>query len=69
MSILTVIGIKNSPTCGAGNSPNETGILIEELKLTIKKRGKAILFLNLNTKNVSDCIKRLKKIVKQDTPN
>lgn len=67
VDIIALVGIKSSPTCGAGNSPIETGILIEELKSTLEKKGKTIIYHNLDTKKVSDSVKWLKKIIQQNT--
>lgn len=66
VNIIAFIGIKNSPTCGAGNSPIETGMLIDELKSTMGKEGKTLPYLNLDTNNVPDSVKQLKKIIRQN---
>lgn len=64
VDIIAIIGIKNSPTCGVGTKPIETGILMEELMSITRKRGVILLFHNLNIKKVSNTIEWLKKIIR-----
>jgi len=61
--LIVVLGIKNSPSCGIGNLPGETGILIEELEAELKNKGLKIPMHALNTREIAADIEWLMEIL------
>lgn len=59
--VLAVLGVEGSPSCGV---EEPKGILTEELKTELKKRGITVPFHELNLKAIAADVKWLKNIVK-----
>jgi predicted secreted protein len=59
--VLAVLGVEGSPSCGV---KEPSGILIEELKKKLEKRGITVPFHELNFKAIAADVKWLKKTVK-----
>ncbi len=51
--VLAALGIGNSPSCGVGDSVEETGILMEELLHELKKRRLDIPVHAINTSKIT----------------
>lgn len=63
--VVAVLGIEGSPSCGIGDSPEETGILMEELLLKIKQMGRNIPIHAINTSKLATDLRWLEKILKR----
>jgi len=61
---ITVLGIKNSPSCDVGDSADETGILMAELMAELEKRRLKILMHAINMHETVADVKWLENILK-----
>jgi predicted secreted protein len=65
VKVLAILGVKGSPSCGVGASPDETGILIEELNLELGKRGLIIPLHIIDSSEIAADVEWLDRLLRR----